>query len=107
MSNTAAGDTERRGDACAMQISSQSPAIESEFHTILYVWIHENFDEIHTSGGKSDKNADYARKTCLIAAKAAGHRPQGGEKIRENEIGMGLPMPQQIPAGAKGALLSF
>lgn len=38
-----------------MQISSQSPAIESEFHTILYVWIHENFDEIHTSGGKSEK----------------------------------------------------
>lgn len=55
MSNTAAGDTERRGDACVMQISSQSPAIESEFHTILYVWIHEKFDEIHTSGGKSDK----------------------------------------------------
>ena len=53
MSNTAAGDTERRGDACVMQISSQSPAIESEFHTILYVWIH--FAEIHTSGGKSDK----------------------------------------------------
>lgn len=38
-----------------MQISSQSPAIESEFHTILYVWIHEKFDEIQTSGGKSDK----------------------------------------------------
>lgn len=38
-----------------MQISSQSPATESEFHTILYVWIHEKFDEIHTSGGKSDK----------------------------------------------------
>ncbi len=49
------GRHRKKGDACAMQISSQSPAIESEFHTILYVWIHENFDEIHTSGGKSDK----------------------------------------------------
>ena len=38
-----------------MQISSQSPAIESELHMILYVWMHENFAVIHTSGGKSDK----------------------------------------------------
>lgn len=49
------GRHRKKGDACAMQISSQSPAIESEFHTILYVWIHENFAEIHTLGGKSDK----------------------------------------------------
>ena len=32
-------------------------------------------------GRQEQQNADYARKTCLIAAKAAGNRPQEGEKI--------------------------